>query len=358
MADEAVPQKRFHHVSVCLDNNILVFGGLWSQKPLSYHTIWMFNLYTEQWSKHVIPETELAPNNIVCACAVAIGDDVHMFGGVGASNEKTNNALWTLKRTSAMCFVWRKIVTKNNIKAPSPRSSHGGWEYAGNLWVFGGFGPSLVGYLNDSGDYVGGWNNQLLSFNPSRQLWTNLKSSGAVPSPRAGHATTTGRNKAWCYGGYDGGTVFDELYELKMSSLIWTHIQTRHPKPKGCYASTLSSISGNKNFILHGGADTDNIALNDTWILDIPSWTWKQYKSNTGHCRCGHSSTVGINGCTIIICGTKDCNQHFNDYSTSFLILLEPRSLQQLAMQMILKHRAETAMAVLSQEAYYTTRHL
>ena len=339
MEGEDVPQKRYHHASVCLENNILVFGGvgLWQAEPLSYHIIWMFNMYTEQWSKHVIPESELAPTNILSECVVAIGNDVYMFGGF-ARKHKSSNALWTLKVTSSMRFEWREIITYNSMEAPSPRNSHTGREYAGHLWVFGGFGPGLFGYLNDSGERIGGWNNQPLSFDPSNQQWRNLRSYGAIPSPRAGHASTTGGHKAWFYGG-NTTTVFDDLYELNMSSLIWTHILSGPPAPKGCYASALNNISGSKR-VLHGGGDVNRV-VNDTWILDIPSLTWKQYKSNTDHVRWYHSSPVGVNGCSVIIGGTMERQDRYDDYSTLFLIMLEPRSLQQLAIQMILKHRAE-----------------
>ena len=134
--------------------------------------------------------------------------------------------------------------------------------------------------------------------------------------------------------------VIDELYELNMSSLIWTQIQTGHPKPQWREASTLNGTSGS-HLVLHGGYDAEYRALNDTWILDIPSQTWRHYKSNTDHTRWFHTSTVGVNGCSIIIGGAKEDSDTYKDYSTLFFIMLEPRSLQQLAMQMIFKHRVE-----------------
>ena len=341
MEDETIPRKRYGHVAVCQENNILLFGGgFLDNTPLSYHVIWMFNIYTEQWSKHMISESETAPHHIIHACAVAIEDDVYVFGGVSHINNTRTNALWTLKGTSKTSFVWHEIVTKNNMKAPSPRFSHQGWDYAGNLWVFGGNGPPLVGYLSDNGEHVNGYNNQLLSFDPSSQEWTNPKSSGTIPSPRAGHTITTIRHKVWCYGGIYYPIAFDELYELNMSSLIWTQIQTGHPTPRVRYASTLNAISGAK-LALHGGIDAEDKVLNDTWILDIPSRTWKQYKSNTDLDRYCHTSTMGVNGCTVIIGGIADSEDSNEDYSTPFLIMLEPKRLQQLAMQMIFKHRVE-----------------
>ena len=202
MADETVPSMLCRHLAVCVKNNILIFGGeSLNYEPLSYHVIWMFNVYTEQWRKHVIPESETAPHHIVDACAVAILEDVYVFGGYTKSSNTHTNALWTLKRTSKTCYVWSEIPTVNNRKAPSPRQCHRGWEYGGNLWVFGGCGPSPSGYLNDSGEYAHGWNNQILSFDTSSQEWINPKSSGAIPSPRDKYATTVVSHNVWLYGG-------------------------------------------------------------------------------------------------------------------------------------------------------------
>ena len=346
--DETVPQMRKDHMAVCVKNNILVFGGnnLHGQQ-FSCHVIWMFNMFTEQWSKHVIPRSEPAPHHSKQACAVAISDDVYVFGGLNSSYTRYStftrtNAVWTLTRTSETCYVWNKIPTMDNKKAPSPRGGHRGWQYAGNLWVFGGCGPSPVGYLNDNGEYYHQWNNQLLSFDPSSRKWTNPKSSGAIPSPRANGAAIIVSHNVWFYGGFDGNNVvFDELYKLNMPSLIWTMIQTVSPKPPRCYGCTLIGTSQTK-LVLHGGAGVRILTpLNGTGILDIRSQTWRQYKSNSDHARCYHTSTVGVNGCAVTIGGEKNYKDSYEDYSVSFLIMLEPRSLRQLAMQMVLKHRVE-----------------
>ena len=288
----------------------------------------------------MIPESKTVPHNIVDACAVAILDDVYVFGGDSLSSFTETNALWTLKRTANTCYAWSEIPTKTNKKAPSPRECHRGWEYGGYLWVFGGYGPSPFGYLNDSGEYAHGWTNQLLSFDTSSQEWTNPKSSGSIPSSRCSYASTIVSHNVWLYGGEGVTAIIDELYELNMSSLIWTQIQTGHPKPQWHAGTTLNGTSGSK-LVLHGGYDAKCRAVNDTWILDIPSRTWRQYKSDADHVRCDHTSTVGVNGCSIIIGGAKEDSGTYKDYSTLFFIMLEPRSLRQLAMQMIFKHRVE-----------------
>ena len=85
MSDANSPQKIFLHVAAPLGEYILVLGGRLGNFQeytfVSHHIIWMYNLYTDQWHKHVIPESKLCPPNNASARAVAINEDVFLFGG-------------------------------------------------------------------------------------------------------------------------------------------------------------------------------------------------------------------------------------------------------------------------------------
>ena len=312
--------------------------------------IWIYNLYTEQWKKHIILDTEKAPRAICCACAAVIESVVYVFGGfgeLGTENSMPNNALWKLNRNSERCFVWDYITMANSMKAPSPQCCSTAWSYSGKLWVFGGFGSSPIGYLNDYGDFDvnSNRNNQLLCFNPSCNEWINLKCSGSVPAPRRNHTSTIIKHTVWLYGGgyCNNGNVFNDLYEFNMHSLTWTQIQMSQPAPQGLIDSSMNAISNN-HLVLHGGADSYEDGyqtLSDTWILDLSTQTWRLYKSIKDHSRDGHTGTTGLNGCAIIIGGAKDPTESYDVYTTTFHVMLHPKSLQKLAMQCVFHNRAE-----------------
>ena len=166
MTDETGSRRRSNHVAVCLDDNIMICGGRGQfNEPLSNHVIWMYNLYTQQWKKNVIPECKLAPPGTASACTVAVGENVYMFGGVHLSMKSDDNdllkvehtgssGLWKLKRTSKRCFIWDQTERNNDIKEPSPRWYHTGCEYGGKLWIFSGYSLSPVGYLNNHGEFI------------------------------------------------------------------------------------------------------------------------------------------------------------------------------------------------------------
>ena len=213
------PPQRWGHTAVHLQHYVLVFGGEWSERPLSLNEIWMYNLYTEQWRKQVLPYGENTPDAIVTACSVVIDSVVYIFGGWNYFSRCSTNALWTLYIKPDGYVAWNELFTANAAKAPSPRLHHCAWEYSGKLWVFGGSGPSPNEYLNNNGDfiyYLGSdvCNNQVLCFDPSNEEWTNPKCTGSTPSPRRGHATAIIKEKVWLFGGWNrfATKAFDELY--------------------------------------------------------------------------------------------------------------------------------------------------
>ena len=350
MPDQVQPEGRYGHAVVRLEHYILVFGGAWFEGGITIRTIiwpqsriWIYNLYTEQWSQHVISGNKKAPTNSCSACAVVIESNIYTFGG----KMRESNELWKLSRTAEMCFIWQQIVTTNKMERPSPRRHPVGWEYSENLWIFGGIGPSPVGYLNDNGDYHVSVNNQLLCFNPSGNEWRNPKCSGSVPTPRMFHSAATTKHKTYFYGGTHTFPVLcDDLYELDMISLTWTLIQTAQPKPQGLHACSLNVTSDNK-LILHGGLAAYSgpsprnqfQILNNTWIFDLTTHTWRQYSSRKDHSRGHHTGTTGIDGCVIMIGGMKNFFEGYKDYTTTFHVMLEPKSLQKLAIQTIFNHK-------------------
>ena len=88
MLGESEPHRRCGHVAVHVKHNMLIFGGAWWNdrqylEPLSENVIWMYNLYTEQWTKYIIPTKERDPQatHVYGAHAEVIESVIYMFGG-------------------------------------------------------------------------------------------------------------------------------------------------------------------------------------------------------------------------------------------------------------------------------------
>ena len=138
-------QDRRLHVAVHLKNHILVFGGQRiNYRPISNRVIWKYNLYTEQWRKHVIPKSKPAPCGRSLTCASAIESDVYMFGGLLNTTRQLTiaNDLWKLSRTHEGRFIWHLISITSKSDRPSSRFAHSGWEFCRNC------GYLVVGVLH------------------------------------------------------------------------------------------------------------------------------------------------------------------------------------------------------------------
>ena len=249
------------------------------------------------------------------------------------------NALWKLSRTRE-CFTWSFIKPRCKEETPSPRELHTEWEYEEKLWTFGGEGPSPEGYLHDHGDIAYIYNNQLLCYDPNSNKWTNTPCFGDVPSPRSGHACAIIKNKVWLFGGFPQRSgLVDDMYELTLPSLTWAQIQTGEPRPETRDLCSLTPLRDNC-LVLHGGSG-ESQTLSDTWIVDLTSHSWRLYTSRNDHARMFHTGWSGFSNDAIIFGGSKGCmyDNTGEVFNSIFHVMLEPKCLQQLAMQIIYKHQ-------------------
>ena len=129
-----------------------------------------------------------------------------------------------------------------------------------------------------------------------------------------------------------------------MGTLIWTQIETGHPKPQGRTDCSLNVTAGNQ-LVLHGGfvVTTSNrpndCISSETWILDLPSQSWRPYASEVDDHRCEHSGTSGVSNDIVIVGGIKGVRG--SRPKDILHVLLEPKTLQQLAMKTVYKYRTE-----------------
>ena len=338
MADTMEPSRQClqHHMAVRMEDCILVISS-------QMHEIWSYNLWTEQWWQCEIPRGKTYPETILNS-GVAIESEIYVFGGTDFSN-----TFWKLTRNTNNSFEWNPIHAEDCPKVPSPRLDQSSWAYEGKLWIFGGEGKSPSGFLNHHGKFmqvgIDYQNNQLVHYDPSMHSWTDVKSSGAIPSPRSRVSTAIMENKAWLYGGAIGFQVNQELFQLNMVSLSWTQIKTRFPQPPHVYPpSSLTPLTASQLF-LHSAINLDDFKdLSVSWILDVESYTWKQLPRNLrdAHKRFGHSGTTGLHS-DVIILGTEMLTKPNSKdiYSPIFSVRLKPKSLQKLAMIIIYHNRSE-----------------
>ena len=187
-------------------------------------------------------------------------------------------------------------------------------------------------------------NNQLLCYDPSSQILTNPQCCGDVPSPRSNYGSTIVKDKVWLYGGIDKNSIpQDDLFQIDMYSLIWTEIESGKIKPN-CMSASLSAISETEVVIVDdrwkGSCNRRHMYGSDVLILDLTSQTWKQCTSHRDHPRYHNAVVSGVNRSVIITGGKNHQDEHGSSYTSTYHMMLEAKSLQQLAMKTIYNQRS------------------
>ena len=319
------------HATVRMKNSIVVVSTC--DKDITPH-IWTYNLWTEQWRKcHIFEGKELPATGAMFGLKIK--------SAMYVLSDGCNN-LWKFMLLTEGVFQQSIVHNGNPTKLPSPRRGPCIWEYGDKIWIYGGFGKSPVGFINDHGAFEmsrrsqeRGFNNQLFSFDPSTEIWRNIECFGDVPSPRSNASSAVIIDKIWLYGGMSASSQKYDLYESNMHSFTWTQIDTDIVKPK-LFFPLLTATKMNQ-LVLHGRHTQATSMAWSTWILDTGSRKWTKFPVSA-ECdfSCHHTSTTGLNNDVINICGHSRKCKCENLISR---VMLGPRSLQQLAMRIIHEYR-------------------
>ena len=317
MTEPSAQFIRFH-MSIRWKNCIMVLSKFNTQ------VVWLFNLWTEQWRKYDLPHKKCLPVRGTQQ-GVEIGSDIYIFDG------HATNEVWKLTRSTKALYSWNTLQTTDRTKTPSERIWYSMWKYDEKMWIFGGYGPPLDGYLNDYGDFtttphIRGYNNQLLSYDPFCQMWINVACSGDVPVPRAEASSAIVNDRAYLLGGQTHLFIDNDLYELNMHSITWTRIETTGGSSTGYSGDSLIPVLGNK-LARYGGCE------GSIWIFDTHSHTWKELLGNKVGCDYHHTGITGLHGSAVIL--GKTIQPQGQAYNPVITVRIEPKSLQQFAMQTV-----------------------
>ena len=116
-------------------------------------------------------------------------------------------------------------------------------------------------------------------------------SDSDLPEVRAGYAIVQSGPTTYMFGGHViGGTITDELWELRQSRLAWQLITARGRNENGSVAhtqhtaehpcarigATLAASEDGESLYLFGGTDSAGKYLNDLYTFDVSSSQWSK----------------------------------------------------------------------------------
>lgn len=190
------------------------------------------------------------------------------------------------------CLTWNRVPMANQLMPP-PRSGAASVVVKGKLYVFGGYGGG-TGRLDDFYSYcfeTGQWEEVPVE---SREKPGCRENNGVVISDSA--------RKIFLFGGYNGQSWLNDLWEYDIESKRWTCIQEssdpaldadehrmddqphdadgsqvrgKAPSRRFGYVSVVHS----GKFVLWGGFDGSRW-LNDMYVFDFASNTWSEIQAS------------------------------------------------------------------------------
>lgn len=135
-----------------------------------------------------------------------VGGDAWLFGGLAAS---PLNDLWRFDSASGA------FVLVNATNPPPARRNHAATEFGGKLFVFGGLGSTGGQFLDD-----------VWSYDPATNAWTEVTSQDSRPEPRAFHQVISNGQRIYLGGGFGTSSsgAFIDRWEFNPTTSTWKRL--------------------------------------------------------------------------------------------------------------------------------------
>eukprot|EP00455_Lapot_gusevi_P054941 TRINITY_DN8893_c0_g6_i1.p1 TRINITY_DN8893_c0_g6~~TRINITY_DN8893_c0_g6_i1.p1 ORF type:complete len:279 (+),score=51.08 TRINITY_DN8893_c0_g6_i1:30-866(+) len=164
----AVLDSRFDHVAVVISSQyMLVYGGTSASNDI-LSDLWQFYIPTSTWTRLEVVGTTPGPRTQ--SAAVALGEQVILFGGIGGLNPDTAPIYGDTWRFSFYSKQWQQITVASTV-IPEARFAHTMTVYRDDYYLFGGRNQVL--YFND-----------LWRFTVNTAVWVQIQPIGGLPTAR------------------------------------------------------------------------------------------------------------------------------------------------------------------------------
>uniref|UniRef100_A0A3Q4I3X1 Kelch domain-containing protein 1-like n=1 Tax=Neolamprologus brichardi TaxID=32507 RepID=A0A3Q4I3X1_NEOBR len=231
---ELVARERSGHTAVLHDNLLYVWGGYMSVAEeevfLPNDEIWVYELDAGIWKVFHMDGDVPPPMSGTCSCYM--NGHMYIFGGCDDNGQ--TNQMYGVNLEDGK-YTWKRIMHEFG-SAPSPRDKLSCWVYNGRLAYFGGYGHKLLSDLDrrsgsfivDETSWVGdvfwGWNNEVHIFDPMQSSWSEPRTHGRAPAPRAAHGSAALGCRGYICGGRVMETRTNDIHCLNLESWTWSEM--------------------------------------------------------------------------------------------------------------------------------------
>lgn len=232
----SMPLELASNAMVLHQNILMVYGGTGS--PFGHrcsNQLYICNVDNETGTMHEVKTTGQIPTPLYGQAVVYHCGYLYAIGGTTGFHYTCDIHRLNLK-TQQWEIVY--VCDKSSQNEPEGRYRHEVAFDGDNIYVFGG-GTAQDTFSLDI----------LPTFNLEKKSWTHTETlkdpNYGFPPPRRCHGavqiTTDAGVQAFITGGYDGFTIFDDLWRLDLQTHQWTCFNTcRLPRPVYFHAAALS----------------------------------------------------------------------------------------------------------------------
>lgn len=276
------PGPRVGHASLLVGNAFIVFGGdtKMDEGDQLDDTLYLLNTCkmkatpascgrhtdeftaTKQWSR-ALPAGPRPPGRYGHTLNI-LGSKIYIFGGQVEGYFFNDLVAFDLNALQQATNRW-DVLIQNTIdggpphgQIPPARTNHTMVSWNDRLYLFGGT------------DGVH-WYNDVWSYSPHTNSWTQLECIGYIPSPREGHAAALVGDVMYIFGGRnEEGNDLGDLAAFRISSRRWYTFQNMGPSPSPRSGHSMTTL-GKHIYILAGepsSAPRDVVELGMAYVLD------------------------------------------------------------------------------------------
>ncbi|KAJ8245944.1 hypothetical protein GJAV_G00261970 [Gymnothorax javanicus] len=325
-------RERSDHTAFVDGGFLYVWGGHHSvggeQIFFPSDEIWVYEISSGVWS--ICAMGGDVPPTLSETCGCCLNGVMYIFGGCTENGHI--NQLYCVNLLDGM-FAWRRVTDSKGLR-PSPREKHSCWTYANRIIYFGGYGCKQIQEDSNSSSFITdemalvtigttvyrfwGWNNEVHVFDLSTNTWTEPRTHGVRPKPRAAHSCASLGRMGYVCGGAEGTSV--DMHCLDLETWTWTEVVPVSAVPMARFWHTLTELPDGTLF-LFGGVNMTGKALSDGWIFDVKSKEWRElHHSHRDKPRLWHSACLGLDSDVIVFGGSRD----YTEIMDTILVIRSP----------------------------------